>query len=230
MGRENKTREVILQLKAVKEEQGYTYQKIVDMVLANGGTTSLTTVRRVFAEDSENQSFRYESTIQPIAAVMLRIDEPPQHVEGEVETEAEALRALVRLKNTIIDEHEATISNIRAREQEIKDDAQRKIDHLRGQIQELQKILDERKEFMTERRDFIHRLEAREASQRRTITILAIIVAVLALVIFTALVVDRANSGIGFFWLEETLSHVFNGVSAAGSGGLEFSELFAYEM
>lgn len=209
MSRQDKTRQVILQLKAVKEERGISLQRIHDITLAAGGNVSFSTVRKVFSEGSENMSFRYEDTVQPIAMALLETNEPPREVSGVVESEAEALKALVQLKNSIIREHQDTIDNIRQREQEIKDESQRKIDHLRGQISELQKILDERREFMEERRDFIHRLEAEKASLRRTISILTFVVAALAMVIFAALLIDRADPSVGFFWIEEAAARIF---------------------
>lgn len=209
MSRQDKTRQVILQLKAVKEERGISLQRIHDITLAAGGNVSFSTVRKVFSDGSENMNFRYEDTVQPIAMALLETNEPPREVTGVVESEAEALKALVQLKNSIIREQQETIDNIKAREQEIKDEAQRKIDHLRNQISEQQKILDERREFMGERRDFIHRLEAEKAALRRTIRILSIIVALLAMVIFAALLIDKTDPGVGFFWLEETASRIF---------------------
>lgn len=210
MSRQDKTRAVILQLKAVKDERGISLQRILDLTLASGGNVSMSTVRKVFSEGSENMNFRYEDTIQPIAVALLETNEPPREVSGLVETEAEALKALVQLKNSIIREQQESLDNSRQRETEIKAEAQRKIEHLRSQIEAQKKILDERKEFMSERRDFIFRLEEEKRAQRRTIKVLSIIIAVLALVIFTALLVDKTNSDIGFFWLEETAARIID--------------------
>lgn len=210
MSRQDKTRQVILQLKAVKEERGISLQRIHDITTEKGGNVSFSTVRKIFSEGSENMNFRYEDTVQPVAMALLETDEPPREVSGVVETEAEALKALVQLKNSIIREQQESLDNSRQRETEIKAEAQRKIDHLRSQIEEQKKILNERKEFMAERRDFIFRLEEEKRAQRRTIRVLAIIIAVLALVIFSALLIDKTNSDIGFFWLEETAARIFD--------------------
>lgn len=217
MSRQDKTRQVILQLKAVKEERGISLQRIHDITTEKGGNVSFSTVRKIFSEGSENMNFRYEDTVQPVALALLDTDEPPREVSGVVETEAEALKALVQLKNSIIREQQDTIDSIKAREQEIKEEAQKKIDHLRAQIADQQKVLDERKEFMEERRDFIHRLEAEKASLRRTIGILAFIIAILAMVIFSALLIDKADPNIGFFWLEEAAAKVFGSATDGAS-------------
>lgn len=209
MSRQDKTRQVILRLKAVKEERGISLQRIHDITLEKGGNVSFSTVRKIFSEGSENMSFRYEDTIQPVAMALLDTDEPPREVSGVVETEAEALKALVQLKNSIIREQQDTIDSIRSREQEIKDEAQKKIDHLRAQIVDQQKILDERKEFMGERRDFIHRLEAEKAALRRTIIVLAFALVALTVIIIAALIIDRVDPSIGFFWLEDAAARIF---------------------
>ena len=217
MSRQDKTRQVILRLKAVKEERGISLQRIHDITLAAGGNVSFSTVRKVFSEGSENMNFRYEDTVQPIAMALLETNEPPREVTGVVESEAEALKALVQLKNSIIREQQDTIGNIRQREQEIKEEAQKKIDHLRAQIADQQKILDERKEFMEERRDFIHRLEAEKASLRRTIIVLAFALVALTVIIIAALIIDRFDPSLGFFWLEEAAARIFSDATESAS-------------
>ena len=71
------TLEIIAKLKAVKEERGYSLQDIVDMTEEAGCAVSLTTVKRVFSNNSNAQTFRYSKTIKPIADVLLGLDETP---------------------------------------------------------------------------------------------------------------------------------------------------------
>ena len=99
---------------------------------------------------------------------------------------------------------------------------QRKIAHLQNQLKTQEAVLKDRKEFMQERRDFIFRLEAEKKQLRRTITFLSVLVAVLALIIFAALIIDRANSDIGFFWVDGIMSKIFPG-SGVGSVANGFS-------
>ena len=157
MSRQDKTREVILQLKAVKEERGISLQRVHDITTEKGGNVSFSTVRKIFSEGSENMNFRYEDTVQPVAMALLDTDEPPREVSGVVETEAEALKALVQLKNSIIKEYQEKIDKMEEREAEIKAEAQRKIDHLVKEGERKDLLLDQRKDFMDERADFIHR-------------------------------------------------------------------------
>ena len=63
--KKQQTSEIILQMKKVKEEQGLTLKDIFNKVNKNGvQVVSESTIRRVFAENSENQNFDYEGKVQ----------------------------------------------------------------------------------------------------------------------------------------------------------------------
>ncbi len=97
-----KNRLLIIHLKEVRKQKGYTYQYIVDECERIGFSVSMSTVKRVFAEDSEDMGFRY-STIRPIAIVVLGLDEVEQN-EAVTQDEADALRALIAIKDKQIDD------------------------------------------------------------------------------------------------------------------------------
>lgn len=48
----NKTRDLIIKLKAVKEEKGLSLNKIADLIEANGDFISRSSIQRVFADGS----------------------------------------------------------------------------------------------------------------------------------------------------------------------------------
>lgn len=77
-----KTRDLILQLKEIRAERDLSYQEILELVEDSGGFLSLSTVRRVFADGSEDENFRYDSTIKPLAVALLGVNDPPQSGEG----------------------------------------------------------------------------------------------------------------------------------------------------
>ena len=162
MSRQDKTRAVILRLKAVKDERGISLQKILDLTLANGGNVSMSTVRKVFSDGSEDLNFRYEDTVQPIAAALLGTELESEPV-GVMETEAEALRALVRLKNSIIEEYQRKLEAVDRRETEIKEEAQRKVKHLIDEGKTKDKLLDERAEFLRQKNAEIKELKRSKA-------------------------------------------------------------------
>lgn len=125
MGSDVKTREMILRLKDYKAENNLSDASIFRKVQARGFNLSESSVRRVFEPGSEDKSFRYEDTIQPIVIALLETDKPTQEAAGDLESEAEALRQLVQLKNAIIDENKA--------EAQKKDRLSQRADCLKGQ-------------------------------------------------------------------------------------------------
>lgn len=233
MSRQEKTAEVIRQLKIVREDRGLSLQRILDMVLEAGGNISIGTVRRVFEEGSETRNFRYEDSIKPIADVLLDVQSTTM-ATGADAAELEALRALVRYKNSYIAELEAAASNVDAKVQAAKDDAQKKIDflvvQLAGKDEQLKakdeqlkvkdqqlKVKDQqiqdRGKLLDERRDFIYRKD-------RTIALLGILLAIFAFLFFAALVVDKMNPNMGFFWLDGIAAQIYNGQLTGAAYGV----------
>ena len=70
----NSTKDIIIKLKKSREDKGYSFNDILKLMEENGDYLSKSTVSRIFAEGSENSSFRYEETIRPIAKVLLDIE------------------------------------------------------------------------------------------------------------------------------------------------------------
>ena len=81
---------IIIRIKEYRNSHPeYTFQKISDHT-----GVSLSTVTRIFAEGSENQSFRYES-IQPIAKMLLDLDDLDEGNDDE-----KALKAIIKFRET----------------------------------------------------------------------------------------------------------------------------------
>ena len=134
MDKQQRIREIILQLKTIKEDKDLTNQDILELVDASGGATSMTSKRRVFAEGSENQNFNYRATIQPISHAMLAINAPEKDAELDenvLQAQFDALKQVVELKDTLIAELN--------KELEIE---QKKVAHLLDENRRLGKMLD----------------------------------------------------------------------------------------
>lgn len=93
------TKEIIMLLKQVKAEKNLSFDKILALMEENGQYLSKSTLSRVFAEGSEESSFRYE-TLRPIADVLLDIE----HIETDDTTDTKAYKTILKLKKDIIDE------------------------------------------------------------------------------------------------------------------------------
>lgn len=139
---EKMKKQTILRLKKVKEEQGLSISQIMDLLDKNGCYVSESSVKRVFARDSENQSFRYRDTIAPLADVLLDLYGDTSGLD-----DTESLKALIHEKNKMIEV-------LMFKNEEQKADFERRVSHLQKQIAKLDEHLEFR-EKMIERKDAI---------------------------------------------------------------------------
>ena len=95
-----KTKDVILKLKAVKEEKQLSLDRILSIVEQNGEYVSKTTLSRVFANGSEEKTFNYENTIRPIANALLDIE----NEEDDDSPDTKAYKSILKMKKDIISE------------------------------------------------------------------------------------------------------------------------------
>ena len=93
------TREVILNLKKVKEEKDLSLDSILALIEDNNEFVSKSTLSRVFRQGSEDQSFNYEGTIRPIANALLDIET----IEVTDDPDTKAYKSILKLKKEIID-------------------------------------------------------------------------------------------------------------------------------
>lgn len=120
--------DIITKLKRVRAENGLTYERISDLVEQNGASVSMSTIRRVFQEGSEEFGWQFEHTLKPIADAVLGVYALAPETEGEADGETvDALRAVVRLKNTMIAE-------LSARLQRTEESYKRRLDFVKEQI------------------------------------------------------------------------------------------------
>lgn len=97
--------DLIRQLKTIRQEQNLTLQNICDMLDAANSHVSMSTVKKVFAEGSENEHFRYHDTLQPIARVLLGV-----YGEDRGDSEIDALHAAIRVKDELIERREKELA------------------------------------------------------------------------------------------------------------------------
>lgn len=103
------TKQVILALKQVKEEKGLSLDKILILMNEADPSTAVskTTLSRVFTKGSEEQMFRYETTLRPIANVLL-----DENIEEDDDSNTKAIKSILKLKKDIIEELENKIITI----------------------------------------------------------------------------------------------------------------------
>ena len=101
-------RDIIIQLKQVREEKGLSYNDILDLMEKNEDYLSKSTLSRIFAEGSEDSSFNYETTIRPIAKALLDIEE----IEADDNTDIRAMKSLLKYKIQRIEELERKVESL----------------------------------------------------------------------------------------------------------------------
>ena len=88
----------IVKLKKIKEEQDLSIKKIMDLIEEHGMFVSEGTLKKIFADGSEERNFRYQDTIAPLADVLLDIYGDQSGIE-----DADSLRSIIREKNKQIE-------------------------------------------------------------------------------------------------------------------------------
>ena len=104
----NGTKDIILKLKDIREEKGFSLNDIVNLIEKNGDIVSRSSVQRVFADGSEDVSFRYEETIRPIAKALLDIET----IEADDNMDIQAMKMLLRYKIQKIEELESQVRQL----------------------------------------------------------------------------------------------------------------------
>ncbi len=128
----NSTKDLILKLKAVREEKGYSFNDIMKIMEDNGDyPLAKSTLSRVFAEGSEENSFRYEETIRPIAKALLDIEE----IKDDDNIDTKAMKSLLKYKIQRIEELEQQLKEVKLELAEEKVKRHEKIDALQEEYQ-----------------------------------------------------------------------------------------------
>ena len=147
----NKTRDLIIKLKAVKEEKGLSLNKIADLIEENGDFISRSSIQRVFADGSEDSSFRYEETIRPIAKALLDIE----NIEDNDSLDTATLKALLKYKIQRIEDLENQLEHLQAALDNEKLKRHEKIDDIRAEYEKKIDFLKEQIELKDKRMDLL---------------------------------------------------------------------------
>lgn len=138
------TQEIIRSLKAVQEKQNLSIPQIKSMLDATGAYVSMTTLRRVFAEGSEeNDSFNYETTLRPIAQVLLH-DRGHYTQDEIVLAKYETYEAICRHKDEVINGLRKQLEAVREEHDARCKECEGRMDFLMHQIELKDKRIDER--------------------------------------------------------------------------------------
>ncbi len=128
MEMEKVKKDTIERLRKVKADNGLTIAGIVDLLESRGSYISESTLKRMFSENADAQSFKY-STIAPVADALLDLYQDDSGLD-----DLEALKAIIREKNR-------TIALLMNRDEERKEDYEERIKKLEKQVEKLDEHL-----------------------------------------------------------------------------------------
>ena len=138
----NNSKEIIIKLKEVRLEKGLSLNDIVDLVEQNGDYITRSSVQSVFADGSEDATFKYDETIRPIANALLDID----RIETEDDLDTQALKILLQYKNQRIKELELQLDKEKLKYHEKldkeRDQSRKSIEFLKEQVAYKDKRMD----------------------------------------------------------------------------------------
>lgn len=134
----------IIKLKKIKQEQNLSIKKIMDLLEDQGQFVSEGTLKKIFAEGSEEKSFRYQDTLAPLADVLLDIYGDQSEVN-----DAAILKRIIREKNKQIEFLMVKMEEQKEVYAERKAMYERRIEDLNAQLKRLD-ISVEKKDKMLE--------------------------------------------------------------------------------
>lgn len=134
-----RSQKLIKELKEIKKANEITFPRIIERLEKNGKSVSLTTLRRVFADGSEDNAnnFSYENTLIPIAEVLLNVEDLPTPADSPYAKEIEGLKSVIHVQNEEI-----------ARLHELKEHLESRITFLLEQIEKKDRRMDEKDEII----------------------------------------------------------------------------------
>lgn len=142
---EKMKRKTIRRLKEIKSEQGLSISQIMEMLEKAGQFVSEPTLKKIFAEGSEERNFRYQDTIMPVADVLLDIYGDKSGLD-----DAESLRQIIHEKNRYIElilfkleEQKEEYAREKALYEERKAMYERSIERLEKQIERKDRMIEQ---------------------------------------------------------------------------------------
>ena len=134
-----RSKDLIAALKKAKAELEYTLPRIEEEIRRNGKSVSMSTLKRVFKEGSENtaDSFSSEHTLLPIAEVLLDVEDIPTPDGSPYSLEIELLKAELRVQIE-------RVESLEARNKLLED----RVTFLLQQIERKDRRMDEREEII----------------------------------------------------------------------------------
>lgn len=122
-------RDTVERLRKVKKDNGLTTSQIMEMLEEKNCFISEATIKRIFSENNDPTKFKYQSTIAPLADVLLDLYSDQSGAE-----DVTTLKALIHDKNEMI-------SILVMKNDEMRADFEKRITHLQKQLETMEEHL-----------------------------------------------------------------------------------------
>lgn len=167
-------------LQICRQQLGYSYQKVADLSML-----SIITVKRILTGQIKDPGFL---TMQALSFVLVS-DPKGKHPCAMHLVNEETQNAVAARK-----EAQAALARKDQEFEQLRQNDREKIDFLKQQVGFKETQMLEKDRLLHERYDFLKRKD-------RTLALLGVMLAVCLLVIIGALVIDKVNPDVGFFWV-----------------------------
>lgn len=141
---QERMREIIIQLKAIRDNQNLTIQNILDTLDKENQHLSKNTVVKVFSEGGEDLAYQYE-TIRTLADVMFRVYSSDENDDAEIK----GLKKTVQLQNILIDQQREQIEQLKSQVESIESSAHRRIEFLRDRVEKQDIRIEQKDRLIT---------------------------------------------------------------------------------
>lgn len=181
-----KQEETLSEFKELREELGMSYQQITDITEANGESVSIATVKRVFSPGAADQKFR-AGTLNAIGKVLF--DEKMHRQMSGEEAPSHEVDAL----NSLLAYNKLTIETLEKENARLETDYEKKLAYIKAEGEKKHEHIL----ALTQQNDaHIKQIKKKD----KTIGWLVFAIIALLVVIIAALIVDRINPDLGYFW------------------------------
>lgn len=160
-----RNRQIILRLKEIKQRRNLTNSQIETLTIEKGNAVSLTTIKRVFAEGSEDDAgrFNYNLTLRPLITAMDELPEEPVIISSastEQEKQIATLQNILQIKNIDLENMGREIESLKQQLVKAEADRQRQVDFLKDQIDFKESQMETKDKQLDERADYLRMKDA----------------------------------------------------------------------
>lgn len=141
---QERMRDIIVQLKAIKESQNLTIQNILDTLDRENQHLAKSTVIKVFSDSGEDLTYQYD-TIRTLADVMFRVYSTDEQDNPEIK----GLKSTIQLQNIMIDQLKEQLETERRNAEETASSCYRRIEFLRDRVEKQDVRIEQKDRLIT---------------------------------------------------------------------------------